>query len=324
MDKLDKVIQEQIKNEYDEITPNPDNFQMTLQKAKEVYESKNESMKKTYEWKRWVIAATVFVAIIFLANINSVKAFVMGIYEKYFNQVQVDFDNNTKDYIKELNLEYNIEGEKIIISQYVITDKGIDFKIIRNQDSKVHICACEIKEDDNQTYNEMIVSLDDYFIASNIVDNIKLTGKKDVKINIVYYLDGDEEHLYEKEMETTLDCSKIYHIKTITNKDKVIAQNDNFAIKNISFYTWYMKVEYEIKDAATEAILKIRQKNEECVCASSSSTEKGQISYYQLPRTMEDIEVAIEYFNNDNIKSDNDMTSVKIDLKKLLEEDGNE
>lgn len=322
MDKLDKIIQEKIRTEYNEIAPDSYKFNVMIDNAKKVYIEEERKEINTYKLRRLSIVAAMFVAIILLANVNSVKAFITQIYEKYFVQVKNDFEKNTKEYTKELNLEYNIEGEKVVISEYVVTNKGVDFKIVKDDNSRVHICACEIRANKQQTYNDMIVDLGDYLIATNTVEDIKFIGQKDIEIALTYYLDDNVENLYTTELTATLDCDKIFNVKTITDENKVIAENDDYKIKNISFYTWYMKVAYEVKKKEDDLILAFGQDDEELTYVSGMITDEGHTSYYQLPKNMNTMEAAL--INLYNEKPEIDSAVEKIDLKKLLEEGGNE
>lgn len=320
MNKFDDNLIKKIKNEYNEITPDSNKLDEIFGAVKKEY-LERKTKKNLYMWKRISAFAAMFVAIIILFNIHSVKAFIVEIYQKYFEDVQIDFEENTKEYIKELGLVYNIEGEKILIKEYVITDQGVDFKIVKNDNSKIHICACEIREDNKQTYNEMIIDLEEYLIATNITEDIVLEGEKNIDIALTYYLKDDNEKLYTELLSATLYCDKIYNTMKFGDKHKPIIENDNYIINEISFHTWYMKVTYGVNKKHTDLVLSFKQDNNELTYASGMLTKDGQVSFYQLPIKLKKLEVALmDIYDKEAINS-----SCKIiDLEKILEEESYE
>lgn len=218
-------------------------------------------------------------------------------------------------------MEYDIEGEKVIIKQYVVTDTGIDFKICQDDESKIKICGCELKTKNGESYDEMVVRLKDYYIVSNVIKDSRWTEEDESTINILYLKEGQED-VYTAEKKVKLDTSDVYYNKTIQGKPLIIS-DDKYNVSRIILATWYMKIDYDVDEQMSgDYVPIIKQGGEELLAYLTAVENKGGCSaYYQHPEVDKPIEIALGKFDYEKNTIDEMSEYMKIELKNILKED---
>ncbi|WP_302626894.1 hypothetical protein [uncultured Eubacterium sp.] len=329
MNNFDEMIRKKLNTDYENVTLDLADIDRITDVVKNGRREKKVNDRRDKNWKKLVAIAAVFLVIIIVANNNTIKAFVVGMYEKYFGQLDTEYENNTDAYARDLNLEYSIDGKKVIIKQYVVTDRGIDFKVAVDEDSGIDICGATVYKSTMQAYNEMVVKVNGYYILSTVFEDTdwlkRLSGDNKIKarIELMYMVGGEDSDVYCLEKQAEIDLSKIYHCKRITNKNVNILKDKNFEVTNIFMSTWYMKVSYKRKDALKDnSILTIRQNGTELLNLGGQSDNQQVYYYYQLPKTWnEPIEISlgqIDYERGDIVSRSE---VYKVDLKTFIKED---
>lgn len=324
MNDFDKLIQEKIKKEYDYIAPDRDSLQKINYSVKESIENRHA---KDLRVKFYRVAAAVIIAILVAVNGNSIKAFVLNIYEKYLAALESNYEERTLDYAKDLNLTVEIGEASINISQYVVTNKGVDFKITQSSESNIEMVGCELNlEKKGYLTQEMFVKSEGYYIASNVFEDSSWDyTEKEISgtLEIMYMEDDSEVKSVTKDI--TLDLSDIYQCQETTDKSMEIPVDEEYTITNITIGTWYMKITYEPpKGWNGDSTLMIEQNGEQILFLGGYGDDDQVCSYYQIPEDIKSplyISVAsIVYEGQDShIKKTGKKHELK--LEEYLEED---
>lgn len=329
MNNFDEILQKKLNTDYENVTLDLAAMDRITDVVKNECQEKKVNDSRDRNWKKLAAIAAVFLVIIIVANNNTIKAFVVGMYEKYFGQLDTEYENNTDAYAQDLNLEYDIDGKKVIIKQYVVTDRGIDFKVAVDEDSGIDICGATVYKGTMQAYNEMVVKVNGYYILSTVFEDThwlkRLSDNNTIKarIELMYMLGGEDSDVYCLEKQAQIDLSKTYHCKRLTNKNVDILKDKNFEVTDIFMSTWYMKVSYKRKDALkNNSILTIQQNGNELLNLGGQSDEQQADYYYQLPKALsEPLEISLGQidYEKGNIILKSEI--YKVDLKTLIKED---
>lgn len=328
MDKFEKFLKEKIKNEYDQIAPDRETLQRMNYHVKEAC-----GEKKKIKWRNYTKAAAVVLALIFIAvNSHSIKAFVVNVYEKYFVQLQKNYEENISEYVKELNLNLKLENSKVDVREYVATNKGVDFKIYMEDESDIELVGCEVNLDyEKNMKQEMFVKTNGYYIASNVFEKgtwkkgktNKITGT----IKLQYIKNGNWDKLYTVDGNITLDISNLYQCREISGKQLAAIADEHFQVNNILFSTWYMKISYaEFGAGERTSMLDIKQNNKNILALCGVGDDKNKDCYFQLPDSMkEPLYITFGYIDVErpdwSIETMGE--SHKLDLEQCIKEDNN-
>ncbi len=282
MDELDKLIQNRIKNQFDIIEPEKDTVLRIMENVKNDYGKKHIHKLHGIHYK----AAAIILVALLVINANTIMAVMSNIYEKFFTDIGKTYEYNTSEYTRELNKTVMIGETNVVIKQYVVTGKGVDFKISLSSDSNIELAGCEVKLENGEILNaEMFAKSNGEYISSNVFeagswDKIK---KKSVNATlVVLYMEGeDSSTLHTAKADIKMDLSKVYQGREIIS-DHIIEDTD-YLVKSIYLGAWYMKVSFQIKKEQPDfPMLVIKQGDKELLFLGGKQGENVVQNYYQL------------------------------------------
>lgn len=289
MDKLDYLLQNRIKNEFNNINPSDDALSGIICNVKEAYERKTAIP----DWKKYYKVAIIAIVALIIINGKSITAFVINAYQQYIAKLGTEYDKIVEDYINELDKDIVVGDDTITINQYVVTDNGIDFKVRMKDESDIKLVGCEIALEGKDVLDtEMFIKTSGFYIASNVFEEKTWAEYENEKVNgtveLMYTNIDDTSEIYSETIEVTIDISKKYQTTDIKFENKQIEQSGSYKINEIYLGPWYMKVMFKPTIELENPILTIYQKEEEILPLAARFNENGAEVFYQLPDTVEE------------------------------------
>lgn len=304
----------------------------------EVFEQNLSKRREIYFIRKVAAIAACILLFVIITNFSTIKAGIVSLYERFIINAESEYILETEEYIVDVNKSVQLlDGTEIIINQCVLTENGIDIKLSQESNSKFELVGCEINiESSGKSYDfqqEMFSRFNIGYICSNIYAGEKnfeieqlLNKKSDVTMTLLYENMDDGEELFEKNVKFKIEFLKIYPIKSVILTDNKELENIYFKINKIVINSWYMKVEYEEKQAISESqwlILRLSENDKAFMLLSSEEDEGKYISYYEIPNESKNLKIVPELVDIQNQAKENINLDdgIEIKLDEIFRED---